>query len=230
MTHREYEYMKPSRMPDWMKDFAEKEAFGKKEGNYIDHINEILHPESKTSTVEARIEELREKVGLDMLKQAEDEKVVVPSGTKKSLLIDQLVIMANELDDSGMYKEARVVDKRIMSLAKESEDKKSEEESGNIADIVDDPKFRKILEFIDKVVEGRGGKVTLVSIQAMIENEKGFDMSNPEVQKYLENKIKAVRESSPDVEEGSGLFGIDIQEEDRAANNQMFHMPETDMG
>ena len=301
MTHREYEYMKPSKMPDWMKDFAEKEAFGKKEGNYIDHINEILHPESKMTTVEARVKELRDRVGLDQIsKQAENKRedwldyyfksnpkmlqrakrycqvqgksleqffreirkttnpdlakqilfsyLGKPGQTgwtppkqkqqqkKKSSLIDQLVIMANELDDSGMYKEARAIDKRIMSLANKSEDdKKSDKKSENneqegIADIVDDPKFRKILEFIDKVVEGRGGKVTSVSIQAMIENEKGFDMSNPEVQKYLENKIKAVRESSPDMDESSGLFGTDIQEEDRAANNQMFHMPETDMG
>ena len=43
MTHREYEYMKPSKMPDWMKDFTDKQA-GVKEGNYIDHINQILNP------------------------------------------------------------------------------------------------------------------------------------------------------------------------------------------
>ena len=240
MTHRDYEYMKPSKMPEWMKDFAEKEAFDKKEGNYIDHINEILHPESKLTTVDAMVSDLRERVGLDMLtKEAAGEKILSEMKTAKNVIIS-LIAMANELDSRGRHNEAKAIDRKIQALAEKSKKKddksteksekseKSEEGEDGLAGIVDDPKFRGILEFIDKIVEGRGGKVTSVSIQAMIENEKGM-IVDPEVQKYLENKIKAVRENSPDVEEHSGLFGVDIQEQDRDANNQMFHMPESNM-
>lgn len=229
MTHREYEYMKPSKMPEWMKDFAEKEAV-KKEGNYIDHINEILNPQSKINSVEAMVDDLRKRVGLDLLKEAsiEDPKVT---------LIKGLLSIANKLDAQGKYKEAKKVDIQIKILAEESKKESKKESRGKtvkdpegLENIINDPKFREMLQFIDGIVESRGGKITSVSLQAMIENEKGFDVSNPQVFKYIQDKIKAVRDNSPEVFENMGNpFGSEIQEKDKEANNQVFDIPETNL-
>ena len=223
MTHREYEYMKPSNMPEWMKDFTDTEALKKKEGNYIDHINEILHPQSEPTSVEAMVSDLRDRVGLDLLtKKASDSEL--PQVT----LMRGLLSLANRLDSEGKHAHAKKVDDQIQIIAKESKKESKKDDSEGLAEIVESPEFQELVDFIDKIVESRGGKVTAVSIQAMIENEKGMDV-NPELQKYLEEKIESVRSSTPAIQEMSGPFGTDIQEPDRQANNEMFDMPETDM-
>jgi hypothetical protein len=406
MSHREYEYMKPSRMPDWMKDFADKEALGKKEGNYIDHINQVLHPESSFTSVEAMVSDLRERVGLDMLtkeasrnwvddyfkkwpemkirakkyaeaigkpydryigrhkrtssrlgrkilnsqigypgipwtppkklKPGECETIEGPGfsntrcrpgkkkqkeaidlapfrallnkGTKldeyllkdyekltwvvfyankdiktanktlnylrkiwdenekrdktgkavvdgvlllmarkayekmnkKTSLINNLVKMSNKLDIEGKHKEAAAIDRKILALAKESKEKESKEKEskekeskeskeGGLEGILDDPQFRDFVQFIDRVVEGRGGNITSMSLEAMMENEMGADMSNSKLKDYIGKKIQEVRDSSPKVDEAGGFFGADIQEADKEANSQMFDMPESNM-
>jgi len=70
------EYAKPSALPNWLKSFADNEL--QKEGNPFDDIREMFKLRNDGEAVEARVEELRKRVGLDNIeKTAKDQ---IPGG------------------------------------------------------------------------------------------------------------------------------------------------------
>lgn len=60
-------------LPSWLKEFADNEL--KKGGNPFDDIRELFKSKNDVEAVEARVEELRERVGLDLI-----EKIAAKSG------------------------------------------------------------------------------------------------------------------------------------------------------
>lgn len=70
MSDREYARRGP--LPDWLRDFADKEL--KKEGNPFDDIRELFKSKDDLEAVEARVEELRELVGLDAIEKTAGKK------------------------------------------------------------------------------------------------------------------------------------------------------------
>lgn len=65
MYDREYAHNGP--LVDWLQEFADKEL--QKEGNLFDDIRELFKSKNDIEAVEAKVEELREKVGLDLIEK-----------------------------------------------------------------------------------------------------------------------------------------------------------------
>ena len=60
---REYEIARPAVLPKWVRDFADEQL--KKGGSSFEDIKNIFKQEEET--VEAKVEDIRERVGLDMV-------------------------------------------------------------------------------------------------------------------------------------------------------------------
>ena len=70
-SRNDYEYMRPAAQPDWLREFAEREL--DKGGNF-DDIKNLFKAKENRHGVEARVKELRERIGLDVvLGQSEGE-------------------------------------------------------------------------------------------------------------------------------------------------------------
>lgn len=80
MTDREY--FPPNNLPDWLKDFADKEL--KQAGGPFEEIKNIFKQKDDLDSVEAKVEELRKRIGLDQIDKTAGEKVKGGFGDNKS--------------------------------------------------------------------------------------------------------------------------------------------------
>jgi len=64
MSQNDREYFPPSNLPDWLKDFADKEL---KQGTPFEEIKNIFKQKDDVNSVEAKVEELRKRIGLDKI-------------------------------------------------------------------------------------------------------------------------------------------------------------------
>lgn len=69
----DYEFLPPSNLPDWLKNFADKEL--KKGGNPFEEIKNIFKQKDDLESVEAKVQELRDRIGLDKLNKVAEDKV-----------------------------------------------------------------------------------------------------------------------------------------------------------
>jgi hypothetical protein len=77
------EYARSAALPDWMKDFANERL--EKDGTTIEDIRNLFNTKSEFDSVEARVSEMRDRVGLDVLeKVASGEKDEIPGGFAES--------------------------------------------------------------------------------------------------------------------------------------------------
>lgn len=65
------EYFPPTNLPDWLKDFANKEL--KRGGNPFDEIKNIFKQKNDLDAVEAKVDELRQRIGLDKIATKDDK-------------------------------------------------------------------------------------------------------------------------------------------------------------
>lgn len=65
------EYFPPTNLPDWLKDFANKEL--KRGGNPFDEIKNIFKQKNDLEAVEAKVDELRQRIGLDKIATKDDK-------------------------------------------------------------------------------------------------------------------------------------------------------------
>jgi len=73
------EYARDIPLPDWLKEFADSNL--DKSGTTIEDIKNLFHTKNELDSVEARVEELRERVGLDAIeKTAAKQKELIPGG------------------------------------------------------------------------------------------------------------------------------------------------------
>ena len=63
-NRNDYEYMRPAVQSDWLRDFADREL--EKGGNF-DDIKSLFKIKEDKHSVEARVRELRERIGLDVV-------------------------------------------------------------------------------------------------------------------------------------------------------------------
>lgn len=123
MNSNDREYAPSVPLPGWLKGFADKEL---KKGSPFDDIKNIIN--NSLNPIEAKVKELRDRVGLDIIeKQAglKGERVAGYMGLtegeieKKATLIKELIVLANRLEDEGKIKAAMLIDNRIKKLADE---------------------------------------------------------------------------------------------------------------
>lgn len=65
------EYFPPTNLPDWLKDFADKEL--KRGGNPFDDIKNLFKQKNDLEAVEAKVDELRQRIGLDKIAKSSDK-------------------------------------------------------------------------------------------------------------------------------------------------------------
>jgi len=79
MATNDREYSSSSSLPNWLKNFADERL--EKGGNTFEDIKELFKSKSEFDSVEARVKELRDMVGIDSLeKVASGEKDEIPGG------------------------------------------------------------------------------------------------------------------------------------------------------
>lgn len=71
MSKRDYEYTISDSLPSWLKTFADNEI--KRGGTPVEDIRSILQNNNNLDLVEARVNELKQRVGLDKLAEVSDE-------------------------------------------------------------------------------------------------------------------------------------------------------------
>jgi hypothetical protein len=86
------EYLGSPNLSDWLQSFADKEI---KSGNTYDGIQSIFKKKNELDSVEARVKELRERVGLDLI---EDETIKLADQKKEANLYG----MEKRLDRDGL--------------------------------------------------------------------------------------------------------------------------------
>lgn len=69
MPFDDREYFPPTNLPDWLKDFADKSL--KRGGNPFEEIKNIFKQKNDLEAVEAKVIELRERIGLDKVASKE---------------------------------------------------------------------------------------------------------------------------------------------------------------
>lgn len=120
------EYARPIALPDWLKEFADKEL--KRGTSPFEDIKNIFQNKDGQSAVEAKVQELQKLVGLDKIGKTaakKDEEQIHDDGhngelfEKKKARLEKLIIIANKLDEEGNFKTAAYVDKYIQRLAAE---------------------------------------------------------------------------------------------------------------
>ena len=180
------EYAKPSKLPDWMKEFAEKNIKREAEGkNPFDEIRSLFQINNGMSEVEKKVSELAERIGLNKLK--EKESIISNAsfgdvGTKIEL-IKSLASYSNTLDkrnDSKYKKIDRIIAKLVKSIYVKAED---------VPQALKE--FPSLKIFIDNVCASRAGNVSVYAIIKMIRDERKEDVNvTDDLVDYINSKIE----------------------------------------
>lgn len=93
----DYEYMRPAAQVDWLKEFADRELA--KGGNF-DDIKSLFRTKDDRQGVEARVRELRERIGLDAALAATDQQEVeLPKARNASAKLSRGSEESDEFED-----------------------------------------------------------------------------------------------------------------------------------
>lgn len=128
---RDYEYASPSSVPTWMEDFARKELEREAAGESPFHeLRSLFQRNKELSAVEAKVRELKNRIGFDLVSEDGRERVEKTASLKtdaaKQLaeLVNRLRTMADDYDAKGMVREAEAVD-MLLSMALEASRKRN---------------------------------------------------------------------------------------------------------
>jgi len=76
-NNKYYDYERAKPMPDWLKDFAEKEL--RKDANPLDDIKNLFQMKQNLNAVEDKVSELRNRVGLNLVEGEEEQNIKTAS-------------------------------------------------------------------------------------------------------------------------------------------------------
>ena len=231
---RDYEYAKPSGMPSWMDDFADKELSREATGESPFHELRSLFNQNKALTaVEERVRELKDRIGLDLVRGAEEEPVIEKMASSKDSDLAEFAMrlrdLADEYDSKGMRREADAVD-FLLSLTRKAADKPGppmEEEASK-------PPFSegsKVQKIIDNIATSRKGHVSPYAIMQQLRNEfrgdvekEELDLESETVKQYIKDKLDEAKEEVEEmVDDVAGLgVGLQTTQEDTDLEDKMF--------
>jgi hypothetical protein len=235
---RDYEYAKPSMMPTWMDEFADKELAREAAGESPFHeLRSLLQRNKELSAVESKVRELTQRIGLDLVRSAEDASLektaAAPCLAELAALAQHLRIMADDYDARGMRQEADAVD-MLLAMAEKAAERASEESSeGSSKEPASPfPEGSKVKRIIDNIIQSRRGQVSPWAIVQQLRSEFARDVEREEVspedeavKQYIKDRIKELREDveamSTDDTAGLGV-GLQTTQEDADLEDRMF--------
>lgn len=226
------EYARAAALPDWLQSFADDEL--KKGGNPFDDIRELFKSKNDLDAVEARVDELRQQVGLDVIekvatvnventpkqqRQADDCKLTEIQA--KTKLLVNLIAFAQALEDEGLTKAASMVDEKIKSLqndpllAKDKDVKELPEKY---------QKYEGLEEFIQNACRTSGGYASAPAIQNRIRKEfdDEIDIKGEGLEEYIRYCLSKHKKFLPDDKEHAGEYISIIVTEDNDGNENVF--------
>lgn len=235
---REYEYAKPSRMPSWMDEFADKGLSREATGDSPFHELRSLFQKNKALTaVEECVRDMKDRIGLDLVRNAEEDAVIekMASSEKRDLaeFATRLRDLADEYDAKGMRREADAVD-LLLNMTKKAVDKSCPPLSIRAMDESPDPPFSedsKVKKIIDNIITSRKGHVSPWAIVQQLRSEFAKDVEkeelNPEseaIKKYIKDKIDELKDDVEEMVDDVAGLGVGLQstQEDMDQENRMF--------
>jgi hypothetical protein len=228
---RDYEYAKPSAMPSWMDEFADRElAREAAGGSPFDELRSLFQRNRDLTAVEERVRELKDRIGLDLLRNGEDsalEKTAVPHGNFAEF-VEGLAALANEYDAKGMIHEADAVD-LLMELTRRAAGAPASAGRGEEPE----PPFSensKVKRIIDNIIASRKGHVSPWAIVQQLRSEfardaekEGVSPDNDAVKKYIRDRIEEMKEDMEEADDMAGLgVGLQTTQEDMDLEDRMF--------
>ena len=227
---KNYEYERRGSLSNWLEEFANNELT-KNADNPFEDIKNLFTRRDDANAVEARVQELRDQVGLDKIEKT------ASSNMNDAELIMRLIKAAEQLEADGDVDAAEQLDKKIAELSNlilddmtpdreySAEDKKKDKCEGK--GVLET--FPAIKTFIDNLCHARGGHLELPAILKMLRDERPEDVDTHDcdLKDYITEKLKGERKDVRD--EGDDVAGMDytvfVVTDDDDGNNQMFDVP-----
>ncbi len=173
MSFYDREYMKQAQLPDWLKEFAD--TFDKDAKSQTDNINAAINKKTSFDSVEAMVNDLQKRVGLDLIGKTASDKL--PGG-----LADNM--------PSNVFDEKQL-EQGIKHELEHTNDSKLAEEIAK-DHLIEDPKYYDKLEEMEKKA-----KCILQLIKIAGEVEK-YDKDlakeiDKEIEDFFEKNIKGIK-------------------------------------
>jgi hypothetical protein len=189
----------------------------------LEHTND---PEKAKEVVKDHLEEtkdFRDGKGAKYYDKLEDMENNIKKElvNKKSKLINNLILLANELDSNGKKDAADILDKCILSL--------SNEMNQMIPNVFN--KFEGIKKHIDNICKSRQGHISVPALMHIImsrpEKEQLSNKDVEQIRKYIE---KAIKENKIEIDSKNddnliGLNEVDAFEVQEDENMKVFDEP-----
>jgi len=201
MPFDDREYFPPSNLPDWLKDFANKEL--KKGGNPFEEIKNIFKQKDDLEAVEAKVNELRQRIGLDKIAEKthgglgddQPDKKFDPKQLEKGMKV--------ELEHSNDPEVAKEIAKDHLQESKDFKGEKGAKYYDKLEDMEDI--MKEELTKSEKVKANlllnlitvsndfeRSGKIKVANIirnkiQKIADKEESIFEKHPNVQKHIDN-------------------------------------------
>lgn len=219
---REHEIARPSAVPDWLREFAEMALRREADGsNPFQEIKDLFRRNKDLGAIEARVRELKDRIGLSLLAEREETAKTASDTAVKTASVQRgggvlrLIRLANWLDGIGEHGEAREIDSLIQArAAKEA-----------LKDVFD--KFPKLHAFVDNVVKSRGGHVSIPALLKMIRDERPDEAqaaSSEALREYIEGRVKEEKREMNDASDNVAGLGVGLSTswEEMSEDNKMF--------
>lgn len=216
---REHEIARPSAVPDWLREFAEDALRRSADGaSPFQEIKGLFQRNKELGAIEARVRELRDRIGLSALAEhevAEKAQSVKTASCARRGSLERLVALANWLDDRGLADEAMEVDSVICARASKDA---TEELFG---------KYPKLKIFVDNVVRSRGGHITVPAVLKMVRDERpdeSVTASSEALRAYVAARIAEEKKDINDASDNVAGLGVGLQTswEDLQDDTKMF--------
>lgn len=226
------EYARKAALPDWLEEFAQKEL----EKNATSPFDAIKNIFNGKTAVESRVQELRDRVGLDLVADIDFEKEITAdldktasdSSAEKKRVIRNLLALANALEEEGDVENARKVDAKVNAMLADLSPK-------NVYEAKDDstPKCLKgcpaVQKFIENLCKSREGHVDVPAILKMLRDERpeDIDTSDDELIEYIKDRIKHHHKDLGDTgDDAAGLEDVVLVVTDEDdGNKEVFDKP-----
>lgn len=235
---RDYEIARPSDMPAWMDEFADRELAREAGGDSPFHELRSLFQRNKAlSAVETKVKELTSRIGLDLVRNADEEQLEKTAAqhdpADMAHLVEELRCLADEYDAKGMVKEADAVD-MLIAMTRDAVLRRHPPLSIRAQDEAPAPPFQqdsKVKKIIDNIVQSRKGQVSPWAIVQQLRGEFARDVEreklNPEdeaIQKYIKDRIDELREDVEETADDMAGYGVGLQtsQEDVELEDKMF--------
>ena len=219
------EYQPPANLPKWLKDFADKEL--QKEGDPFQDIRDLFNVKSDIEAVEAKVKEIRDRVGLDQLKKessyaddkikggladGKNDKDFDPKQIEKGIKVEM-----EHTDDKELAKE--IAKDHLMENSKyydhlEKMEEKMDKEDSEPEIFKKYPQFKNL---IHDALSLRGGFIDVPAVLDLILDSKAAQKDNlkfsqqerEELRSYIKQQKEKMKSNRPEEEVGVVVFVID---------------------